>query len=65
MKTWWQVYLFNDEKDKIEVFGFSSSNNIVTDPPLNYHYFRNKTLQEIKPWLLSRKAQVVKICDQN
>lgn len=57
MKTWWNVYI----KEKPS-FGFSSINGIVGDFP-DYRY-NGKTLQDIKPWLLSQNAKVVKIADQ-
>lgn len=42
-------------------FGISSENNIVTDAAPIAKWMIGKTLQEIKPWLLNKKAKVIEL----
>lgn len=61
MKEWWQVYYFDEAKDKIISFGFSSQDGYIMDHP--EYYWKNKTLKTYKLTLLQLNSiQVVKIC---
>lgn len=56
MKIWWQVCIYGKP-----AYGFSSVNGIIVDAEWGW---RNKTLQQIKPMLLSCGAKVYKISEQ-
>jgi len=42
-------------------FGILSENDIIISTPPIAAWMAGKTLQEIKPWLLKRKAKVIEI----
>jgi hypothetical protein len=46
-------------------FGIESENDIVNRTPLIANWMLNKTLQEIKPWLIKKKAIVKEIKNEN
>lgn len=42
-------------------FGIFSENNVIMDTAPIAHWMVGKTLQEIKPWLIKKKAKVIEI----
>lgn len=64
MKTWYQLYYFDNLEDKIKSYGFSVQNGFIKDHP-NKYIWEGEWLDLFKKFIISLPYfQVVKICDQ-